>query len=60
MVKKNFFKVLKLELERIDGLNIQKRFEIEIEAYSTDSNPRALINGKKYSVFNSNDYLVYR
>lgn len=58
----NLKQVLKKELERIDLIKTTKRNEIVIEGFEKDGRnaPKAIINGKKYSVFNSNDYLGLR
>jgi len=53
----NFFDLLKGELERIDAAGSTKRKEKIIEGYTQEAPPRAMINGTKYSIFNSNDYL---
>lgn len=60
--KENLKKVLKQELGRIDSSKTAKSGEIIIEGFekSEEFAPRVIINGKKYSVFNSNDYLGLR
>ena len=62
MSKENFKNILKEELKRVDELGISKRNEIIIEDFSFEEAyaPKAIINGKKYSIFNSNDYLGLR
>ncbi len=54
--------VLKQELDRIDALKVSKRFEKVIEdfKFSKEQAPKAIIKGKKYMLFNSNDYLGLR
>lgn len=56
----NFFKLLKEEIKSIDKTGISKRQEKVIEKFTGQTLPRAVINGKKYYVFNSNDYLGLR
>lgn len=51
---------LEKELARIDSVGTTKRFEKIIEGFSNDPAPRALIAGRPYRVFNSNDYLGLR
>jgi glycine C-acetyltransferase len=53
---------LKREIERIDSVGLTKRNEKVIEGFSFSKEyaPKAIINGKYYSVFNSNDYLGLR
>lgn len=60
MSKVNFYKILKSELKRVDEARVAKRQEKIIERFSPDPNPKAIINGKKYGIFNSNDYLGLR
>lgn len=60
MSRLNFYKVLKRELKRVDEAKVAKRQEKIIEGFNKDSFPKALIKGKKYSIFNSNDYLGLR
>ena len=60
MSKQNFYKVLKAELKRVDEAKVAKRNEKIIEGFTGGSFPKALIKGKKYSIFNSNDYLGLR
>jgi glycine C-acetyltransferase len=60
--KENFKKIIKNELTRIDELGISKRNEIIIENFVFEEGyaPKAVIKDKKYSIFNSNDYLGLR
>ncbi len=62
MGKSNFRKSIKSELKRIDKSKTSKRFEHIIEgfSFSKDHAPKAMIKKKKYTVFNSNDYLGLR
>ncbi len=54
--------VLKRELTRIDSLKTSKRFEQVIESFQRSKGyaPKAVIQGKTYTIFNSNDYLGLR
>jgi len=56
----NFFNLLSSEIERIDNLGLSKRQEKIIEGFTNDEVKKAIIEGKKYYVFNSNDYLSLR
>lgn len=60
-MKSQFIQILKAELNRIDNAKTAKRFEKIITAFhhSKDA-PKAIINEKKYILFNSNDYLGLR
>lgn len=60
MGKKQFVETLHKELARIGEAKTAKRFEKVIEGFTKDQSPRALIQGKPYRVFNSNDYLGLR
>jgi glycine C-acetyltransferase len=60
MSRQNFFSVLKSEVARIDKTKTSKRFEKIIEGFTKEKSPKAIINKKKYQVFNSNDYLGLR
>jgi glycine C-acetyltransferase len=60
MSKKHFVDVLHKELARIGQAKTSKRFEKVIEGFTKSHSPQALIGGKPYRVFNSNDYLGLR
>ena len=60
MSSKNFFSLLSYELERIDSLGLSKRQEKAIEGFTRKNPPKAIIEGKNYYIFNSNDYLSLR
>ncbi len=57
---KPFYKILENELTRIDAIGTTKRHERIIEKFTKDEPPRAYIDGKPRSIFNSNDYLGLR
>lgn len=56
----NYYNLLQSELDRLDAGSISKRNEQVISGFTSDPNPKAIINGNSYSVFNSNDYLGLR
>lgn len=60
MSKENFLSLLKKEVERIDGTKTSKRQEKIIDGFTNDPAPQAIIGGKPYRIFNSNDYLGLR
>jgi glycine C-acetyltransferase len=60
MSKQNFFHTLQKELQRIEDAKTAKRHEKIIEGFTDDPAPRAMIGGKTYMIFNSNDYLGLR
>ncbi len=60
MSRQAFYDVLKREVTAIDDLGTAKRHEVVIEGFTTDPEPRALIQGKPIHIFNSNDYLGLR
>ncbi len=60
MSRKNFFSVLHQEVDRIDKAKTSKRFEKIIDGFTKEKSPKAIINKKKFQVFNSNDYLGLR
>lgn len=60
MSRKNFFSILKQEIDRIDKAKTSKRFEKIIAAFTKEKSPKAIIGKEKYQVFNSNDYLGLR
>lgn len=60
MGRKQFIEVLGKELARIEQAKTAKRFEHVIDGFTKESSPKALIEGKPYRIFNSNDYLGLR
>lgn len=62
MSRSTFYQVLQQEIDRIDAASVSKRTERVIEGFVHDgqNSPRALIAGKEYRIFNSNDYLGLR
>jgi glycine C-acetyltransferase len=60
MSNQAFFEQLQAEVKRIDEAHTSKRQEVIIEGFELTPSPRALIGGKPYLVFNSNDYLGLR
>lgn len=60
MGKSHFVETLQKELARIGQAKTAKRFEKVIEGFTKGPSPQALIGGKPYRVFNSNDYLGLR
>lgn len=60
MSRQQFFKVLKNEVARIDAASVTKRQENLIDDFTKERSPKAIIRGKEYRIFNSNDYLGLR
>lgn len=60
MITEEFQSLLKQELRRIDSSGTAKRHERIISGFSRHHPPRAIIGGRPYHVFNSNDYLGLR
>jgi glycine C-acetyltransferase len=60
MTKINFLNLLQKETGRIDNAKTAKRNEKIIEGFTRDPSPQAVISGKAYRIFNSNDYLGLR
>ncbi|OGK30670.1 hypothetical protein A3F29_02120 [Candidatus Roizmanbacteria bacterium RIFCSPHIGHO2_12_FULL_33_9] len=60
MARQAFFDILQKEIERIDSIKTSKRNERIIDSFTKDPSPKAIINGKQISIFNSNDYLGLR
>ncbi|HWY79411.1 MAG TPA: aminotransferase class I/II-fold pyridoxal phosphate-dependent enzyme [Candidatus Sulfotelmatobacter sp.] len=48
------------EIKRIDSEGVTKRNENIIEDFTKEASPKAIIKGKAYRIFNSNDYLGLR
>jgi glycine C-acetyltransferase len=60
MAKADLFKLFRQETSRLDEAGVSKRHEHIIEGFTFSPSPRALISGKPYHIFNSNDYLGLR
>ena len=60
MATENFFTLLAKEIDDLDKSGLSKRKEVVIEGFTNENPPRAIIKGKKYYIFNSNDYLGLR
>lgn len=60
MSRSDFLSILKKETQRIDQSKTSKRFEKIITGFTKEASPKAIIDKKKYQVFNSNDYLGLR
>lgn len=60
MLPAAFANALSSEIDRLDRASSSKRRENIISGFTSDPSPRAVINGQKYLIFNSNDYLGLR
>ncbi len=60
MSKQKFYTSLQQEVARIDAAAVSKRHEHLIEGFTKEANPKAIIDGREISIFNSNDYLGLR
>ncbi len=60
MARSKFFTILKKEIARIDEIKTSKRHEKIIDGFTNEKSPKAMIDGKKIRIFNSNDYLGLR
>ncbi len=60
MGKIDLFSQLAKETARLDAAGVAKRHERVIEGFTKDPSPRAIISGRPYHIFNSNDYLGLR
>ena len=60
MSKKNFYSLLQNEIKELDYIKVAKRDEKIIEGFVHNGVPKAIIEGKIYHIFNSNDYLGLR
>lgn len=56
----NFLRILNEEVKQLDKTKTSKRNEKIICGFTKEKPPRAIINKKKYFIFNSNDYLSLR
>lgn len=59
-MNKKFLSLVTAEIKRIDAVGVTKREESIIEGFTKEQSPKAIIKGKKYGIFNSNDYLGLR
>src|SRR5579863_1311705 len=59
-MNKKFLSLVTAEIKRIDAIGVTKREENIIEGFTKEHSPKAIINSKKYRIFNSNDYLGLR
>ncbi len=60
MPRIQFTQIIQQELERLDAASVSKRNEKIIAGFTLEASPKAVIGGKEYRIFNSNDYLGLR
>lgn len=60
MAKINLYNQFSLEISRLDQAGVSKRHERVIDSFTQTPSPRAIISGRPYHIFNSNDYLGLR
>ncbi len=60
MPRTAFYTTLQQEVDRVEAASVSKRHERVIESFTKGPNPKAMIGGKEYNIFNSNDYLGLR
>lgn len=60
MSREHLYDVFAQEVARVDAASTAKRDEFVIDSFTDGENPRAISEGKEYSIFDSNDYLGLR